>query len=234
MATSDKAADTKSIELPRFRVWINLEFGTEDGFDFVRTKLGILDQPVQKSPRVGGSIEQPAVVPTNRSLHNLKSVMLDEAVDELLRLGYVITGAPSFEDRLSDNVVKRKIRIWFSNPSDLGRPDPNGNRIERTEGVETRLVAFLKENVARIVHVKDDNADGSSCIICIGIQPREPGPVLKLHFNRSEQDAGFVFSHVLETVVLDGTRIDSPRRAGLTVTFAEILRERLGRKTDPA
>jgi hypothetical protein len=226
MANSDK----KKIELPRDRIWINLEFSTEEGLKIVRTKLGIFDQPAQESKRNdGGSIEQPLeVLSTNRSLNNLKSVML-EAVSDLLKLGYVITGAPWFEE-WTDRGTKRRIRIWFSKPEDLGRTDPDGNEIKRFEAMETRLVAFLKETYATYVHVKDDNADGGSCIIAIALKPLDGSPTQSLRFREVTPNE---FTFLLEEAELQGTPVESPRRAGL-VTFGEMMQERLGRKSGAA
>lgn len=210
--------------MPRNRIWINLEIASKEGFDIVRTKLGIFNQPVKTPKRNDGAGEQPAVATTSRSLHNLKSIMLDEAVGDLLKLGYVVTGAPAFEDRLADGKVKRRIRIWLSKPEDLGKLDPDGNPIARIESLETQLVAFLKESVASFVHVKDDNTDGSSCIIAIALKPVDGSRTQSLRFGKATTD-GFAFYH--EPTSPERTRVESPRRAGLTHTFGDVLKEKL-------
>jgi len=215
-------SDEKKIEMPRERIWINLEIASKEGFDIVRTKLGIFDRPMSKH---GRPEMQAAASGTSRSLNNVKNVVLDEVVTDLLKLGYVVTGAPAFEDRQADGKIKRRIRIWFSKPENLGTPDLAGDLIMRDEALETRFVAFLKESVATYVHVKDDNADGSACIIAITLKPRDGSSTQSLRFGQVTAD-GFAFYH--EPTSPERTRIESPRRAGLTATFGDVLRQKLG------
>lgn len=218
-------SDEKKNEMPRERIWINLEIASKEGFDIVRTKLGIFDQPVKRTKRTDSAGEQPAAATTSRSLHNIKNVVLGEAVGDLRKIGYVVTGAPAFEDRLADGKTKRRVRVWLSKPEDLGKPDSDGNPITRDEALETRVVAFLEETVASYIHVKDDNADGSACIIAIVLKPRDGSHTQSLRFGEATAN-GFAFYH--EPTSPERTRVESPRRTGLTQTFGDVLKQKLG------
>ncbi len=257
MATSDNSQG----RTPRSKVCFNFHAATPEERDRYCTALGLDTRPGQKETaddirvenkarrdqveRQAGASGTPAQHARpgvycdtgKRSIRGLKGVMLDEAMSDLLVRALIVTGALCIESpkidrhtgRFSKNSgPKWTIRVWFTDPANADY----GHDVE----LETKLAAFLKGSVCSIVHVWDDNPDGSANVEVIDVGCAMPDVVQKLRFGHHPRNLhdGLVFYHEscqLRTAEPEGTVIASPPR--LTVSFGDILRARLGGKTGP-
>lgn len=136
-----------------------------------------------------------------KAIDNLHGVMLDEVITDLLVRGFVVTGAQCKQEsqvnrktgRFTDtNKLKWKIRVWFTDPSELD-PDPKGEGLHSNEALAESLTHFLNDTVCGIVHVWE-NPDNSANIEAIAMGPAptdEKLMVRKLRFGRSHNQLAF-------------------------------------------
>ncbi len=221
-------SQAQKLHTPRSRVCISFNVNTPRGRDLLFRTLGLDGQPinvvmrddirvknaarraeVEKQAAAEGADPQlaharPGMLGDTgvRVIENLKGVMLDEVMTDLLARGFVVTGAHCKQEPQVNrgdgrfqktNKQKWKIRVFFTDPADLD-PDPKGEGLHHNEAVEASLIKFLEETVCGIVHVWDGNPDGSANIEAINMSPAptdEKMEVRKIRFGRSHHRLGF-------------------------------------------
>ncbi|MCR4256320.1 MAG: hypothetical protein NUW08_01295 [Candidatus Uhrbacteria bacterium] len=173
-----------------------------------------------------------------KSLNNVPNMKLNELATDLLVRGFVITGARCIQEPkvdqttgkfLDTNKQKWKIRVWFMDPMDI---DPKSG-LKHDPALEAALLDFLEEYVASLVHVWDDNPDGSANIEAIGKAQGKPKKLHSLHFGKNPRRRGelsFYYDEVGLGAEQQSEAIPSPKTAGLTFSpFSEALKTKLGR-----
>ncbi|MCR4311841.1 MAG: hypothetical protein NUV56_01020 [Candidatus Uhrbacteria bacterium] len=174
-----------------------------------------------------------------KSINGLANVNLSEVVTDLLVRGFIITGVSFRQEAKVDqkkgaflptNKQKWKVRIHFTDPMDIGP----GSKYKHEPELEASLLDFLEDHVASLVHVWDDNPDGSANIEAIGEAQGKPKKLHSLRFDknpRRRDELSFYYDDIPGLgAEQQGEAIPSPKTAGLTFSpFSEALKTKLGR-----
>lgn len=173
-----------------------------------------------------------------KSVNNLANVKLSEVVTDLLVRGFVITGKSYMQEAkvnqkkgtfLPTNKQKWKVRIYFTDPMDIG-PD---SKYKHEPELEDSLLDFTEDHVAAIVHGWDDNPDGSANVEAIGEAQGKPKKLHSLRFGQNPRRRGELMFYYDEMpgpgAEQQGEPIQSPKSAGLTSSpFRDALKAKLG------
>jgi hypothetical protein len=173
-----------------------------------------------------------------KSINGLPNVMLSEVYTDLLVRGFVTTGLSYMQEAkvnqrkgafLPTNKQKAKVRVFLTDPMDIG-PD---SKYKHDPELEALVLDFLEEHVAEIVHVWDDNPDGSANIEAIGEAQGKPKKLNSLRFDKNPRRRNELSFYCEEMPSPGAERqreeIPSPKTAGLTSSpFRDALKAKLG------